>query len=125
MYSVTVKVCTGVAGVLTFAYSALGALALLGLDLTSGLLKDVLAVYPVLAFPVFLLVALSLRWASVALWVFFILQWVRCCVISWPVLCHNPIDSFAGKMLLAAVLLVSSSFLLSSLPQRRNKAAIT
>jgi hypothetical protein len=120
----TVNVSVGVTGTLTLVYSGLNGLSLLGLDLRAGPVKDILAIYPLLAFPAFLLVTISLRWATMALWAFFILQWARCCAISWPVLCLNPLDSFAGKILFAAVLLITLSFILSSLSPTRDKAAV-
>jgi hypothetical protein len=115
----------GVAGLFTFVYSALNGLALLGLDFSSGMRADLLAIYPLLAFPTYLLVFVSPRWASAALWIFFILQWARCYAISWPVPCHNPIDSFAGKILLAAVVLVNMSWVLSHSSQRSDKASVS
>lgn len=103
-----------VAGLLTFAYSAVGFLALFGLDVTGSLASAFLALWPLLAFPAFLVVFLSLRWASLAMWLLLLCAFGRCCnfgVYLW--LRHLP-ESPADSALFGAVLLVTLSYIISS-----------
>jgi hypothetical protein len=112
--SLTAWISVAFAGILSLAFSLWGVLAFLGLGLSDRILDDVLAIFPMLALPVYLLVIRSFRVAVISMWAFFFMEWARCCIIGWPVLCHNPVDSISGQILLSAAILLNLSFVLFS-----------
>jgi hypothetical protein len=103
------------AGLLTFAYSALGFVALFGMDLTGGLIRDLLLLWPLLAFPVFLLILISLRWAVLAMWLLIFCAWGRCCEFNTSLWIHRLPESPADSALFVAVVLVTLSYIISAL----------
>jgi hypothetical protein len=108
------RMCILAAGVLTVVYSTIGFLLFIGVGLSGRFVSDLVAVGPILAFPVFLLGLVSTRAAAFGLWIYFIFEWSRCSIIGWPTLCLNPFDSASGKLLFIAVLLVQTSLALFS-----------
>ena len=113
------------AGLLTFAYSAVGFLALFGLDVTGSLTSAFLALWPLLAFPAFLLIFLSLRWASLAMWFLLLCASGRCCNFDAYLWFRHLPESPADSALFGAVLLVTLSYIISSVSGNLPSEGIT
>jgi hypothetical protein len=112
------------AGFLTLIYSLLG---VVGTGMMGPIvsLKDLVAVYyPLLAFPVFCLVFVSLRIATLCLWAYFLLKWGFWLVITWPHVAFNPLSSKADQLLFFAVLLVQVALVLQARLGRTAAAAL-
>jgi hypothetical protein len=105
-----VRYCLLIAGFILFLDSVLGLYAATGMNLSSA--QDVLADLCVtMAFPVFLIAYVSLRIATVSLWMFFGAQWLNTCFESSHrgFVFVNPLDWPVGWLLLLSVVLVSFS----------------
>jgi hypothetical protein len=102
-------ICLIAAGVLLFLQSVFGLIAMLGIGL-STLREVVLVLCLTMAFPIYLSAIISLRTATICLWLFFIAQWVDECLIDSP---HfvTPFDWWHGDMLFVAILFVQCTYL--------------
>jgi hypothetical protein len=112
IYSTVGKTCLVLAGILSCLYSVMGIFALFGVGISIHPIEDLLTIYLCFAFPVFLLAMVSVRLAALSLWCYFFLDWVRCFVIGWPVICKNPVDSLGGKILLVIAVLATLAYML-------------
>jgi len=103
-------ICHSLSGLLTFAYSGLHFLALFGIEVGSSLRTAALTLGPLFAFPLFLIVFLSLRSATIAIWIFFVTNWTIHCGLQAERWGSCLSDSAADKALLAAVFLITISY---------------
>jgi hypothetical protein len=105
-------------GVILFAYSAIGAISAVILDFGSA--RDWLVILTLtLPFPIFLVSILSLRVATAALCVFFVLQWlVRISFDQHPKL-SSPFDWWRGDMLAIGICLVSIGWVIGHMKSKQ------
>jgi hypothetical protein len=103
------------AGLLTLACTWLG---LVGLWIFGGRLysiQDIIfIVYPLLAFPIFLLVFVSRRAMAILLTLYFAANWIYDMLRSLPRITIDPVPSMASWLLLTAVLLADAAWILET-----------
>jgi hypothetical protein len=85
-------------------------MALVGIGIPGSLSEAFIEICWVSGFPVYLISFRSLRWASRALWLYFLLQWVSTCIASKPKQFVNPLYWSHGVEVFIATLLVSAAF---------------
>jgi hypothetical protein len=78
-----------------------------------------------MAFPIYLIGIFSLRGASVALWMFFAVQWLAVCSFAQPPRLINPFGWAHGDLSIAGALLVSlSTWILSRVKDGKRLASL-
>jgi hypothetical protein len=106
--------CLSLSGVLTFAYSSLGLLAILsGLGSGPGINAAIVALWPLLAFPLFLLVFRSLRWAAFVMLLYWVGELGRCCGFSLIVWRSYLPESASDLALTVGVVSITLAYLIS------------
>ena len=103
------------AGLLTAIYTAIQVLVLFGLDITTSVTGAISALWPLLAVPVFLLAFLSLKWATVGMWLLLACACGRCCGLGLSAWWAHLPDSKADEALFGAVLLITLAYIISPL----------
>jgi hypothetical protein len=102
------KISLVTAGLLLLLETLLGIVYVLGIgfDTLPDILLDLCLT---MAFPIFLVGFASLRYAAIALWIFFFVQWMNTGFFSSPSRFHltNPFDWFHGIALCVGAVLVS------------------
>lgn len=78
----------------------------------------VFVIGPILAFPVFLLVFVSLRMAAIGLTTYFAANWIYDIVRSCPHCAFDPVPSLGRWLVLIAFLLVDIAWLVERFAQR-------
>jgi hypothetical protein len=100
-----------IAGLFLLLETLFGLIASLILD-THSIRDIVTALCLTLGFPIYLLGLRSIRMATIALWVFFVAQWVNGCLLSIPPALYSPFDWWHGDVLVASIVLVQVGYLL-------------
>jgi hypothetical protein len=111
------------AGVLTLIYTLLGTVGgwIFGGRIAGP--KDIIfLIYPLLAFPLYLSVFKSLKWATILLWLYFLFVWGFSIVLSWPRVLFNPLSSVVNQLLFIALVLVLAAYIVESRAHRVDSA---
>jgi hypothetical protein len=117
------RVCMVLAGIIFLGETLFGCFAVLGLGL--GTAQDIiLGLCLTMSFPIFLISFRSRIIALVALWIFFIGQWIDMDLLSRPPLL-NPLNDWHSNMLFTGIALFTIACILTCLSpnEKENRRA--
>ncbi len=113
----SIYICIVLAGILTAIYGSIVPFGFLVVGLSGNAQDTGFMIFTMCAIPIFFLVFISFGWSSISMFLYFLLEWKVCDMISAPARCLNPFSNGGGIVIFAINVLLDIAFLLARYPR--------